>query len=110
MLRQLLKRFAAWLVTIAYNNKYIINEDIDVDLDGADYVHIMPINDLVEHEWDNDGDCPCGLDVQPVEREDGTIAWVYMHNALDGRDLEEQGQGVPMENPHGLLDDFDGME
>lgn len=110
MLRQLLKRFAAWLVAVAHNDKYIINEDTDVDLDSADYVHIMPINDLVEHEWDDDGDCPCGLDVQPVERDDGTIAWVYVHNALDGRDLEEQGQGVPMENPHGLLDEFDGLE
>lgn len=110
MLRQLLKRFAAWLVAVAYSDKYIINEDTDTDLDGADYVHIMPINDLVEHEWDDDGDCPCGLDVQPIEREDGTIAWVYVHNALDGRDLEEQGQGVPMENPDGLLDEFDGLD
>ena len=109
-MRRLLQRFAAWLVAVAYSHKYIINEHTDTDLDGADYVHIMPINDLVEHEWDDDGDCPCGLDVQPVEREDGTIAWVYIHNALDGRDLEEQGQGVPMGNPHGLLDEFDGLD
>lgn len=83
MLRQILKRFAAWLVTIAYND-----ED-------------------VTHEVTDDGDCPCGPEVQPVEREDGSIGWVYLHNALDGRDLEEQGQGVPMENPHGLLDEHD---
>lgn len=110
MLRQLLKRFAAWLVTIAYNDEDVTHEVTDVDLDGADYVHVFPINDLVEHEWDDNGDCPCGPEVQPVECEDGTIGWVYLHNALDGRDLEEQDQGVPMENPHGLLDDFDGME
>ena len=109
-MRRLLQRFAAWLVAVAYNDEDITVEDTDTDLDSADYVHIMPINDLVEHEWDDDGDCPCGPEVQPVEREDGSISWVYMHNALDGRDLEEQDQGVPMENPHGLLDDFDGME
>ena len=60
MLRQLLKRFAAWLVTIAHNDEDVTHEVTDVD--------------------------------------------------LDGRDLEEQGQGVPMENPHGLLDEFDGLE
>lgn len=110
MLRRLLQRFAAWFVAVAYNDEDATHEVTDVDLDGADYVHVFPINDLVEHEWDDDGECPCGPEVQPVEREDGSIGWVYMHNALDGRDLEEQGQGVPMENPHGLLDEFDGLE
>lgn len=109
-MRRLLQRFAAWLVTVAYNDEDTTNEAADIDLDGADYVHVMPINDLVEHELDDDGDCPCGPEAQPVERKDGTIGWVYVHNALDGRDLEEQGQGVPMENPHGLLDDFDGLD
>lgn len=86
MLRRLLQRLAAWLVAIAYND-----ED-------------------VAHEENVDGDCPCGPEVNPVEREDGSIGWVYIRNALDGRDLEEQGQGVPIENPHGLLDEFDGLE
>lgn len=110
MLRQLLQRLVAWLVMVAYKGDDITHEIIDDSADGADYIHVTPINDLVEHECDDDGECPCGLDVQPIEREDGTIAWVYLHNALDGRDLEEQGQGVPMENPHGLLDEFDGLE
>ena len=66
MLRQILTRFAAWLVTIAYNDEDVTHEVTDIDLDGAD--------------------------------------------ALDGRDLEVQGQGVPMENPHGLLDEFDGLD
>lgn len=109
MLRRLLQRLAAWLITIAYGNG-ATNEVTDVDLDGADYVHVMPINDFVEHEWDDDGDCPCGPEIRPVERDDGTIGWVYIHSALDGRDLEEEGQGVPMGNPRGLLDEFDGLE
>lgn len=107
-MRRLLQRFAAWLVAVAYNDEGTTNEVADIDLDGADHVHIMPINDLVEHEADDDGECPCGPEVQPVEREDGSIGWVYVHNALDGRDLEEQGHGVPLENPHGLLDEYDG--
>lgn len=110
MLRQILKRFAAWLVAVAYNDDDVTNETINDDTDRADYVHVMPIDDLVEHELDDDGECPCGPEVQPVEREDGSIAWLYLHNALDGRDLEEQGTVVPLENPHGLLDDFDGLE
>lgn len=109
-MRRLLQRFAAWLVAVTYNDEDITHEIIDDGTDGADYAHVVPINDLVEHEADDDGECPCGPVVQPIEREDGTIAWVYIHNALDGRDLEEQGQGVPMENPHGLLDESDGLE
>lgn len=110
MFRRLLKRITAWLVIIAYEDNDTTDEIADVDLDGADYVHVMPTNDLIEHDGDDDGDCPCGPEVRPVEREDGTIGWVYVHNALDGRDLEEQGQGVPLENPHGLLDEYDGLD
>ena len=84
-----------------------ISEDQDGDWE---HVHVIPIDDLIEHEQNNDGDCPCGPEVQPAEREDSSIGWLYLHNALDGRDLEEQGQGVPMENPHGLLDEHDGLE
>lgn len=109
-MKRLLQRFAAWLAAVAYNDEDIAHETTNGDTDGADYGHIMPRNDLIEHESDDDGECPCGPEVQPVEREDGSIIWVYVHNALDGRDLEEQGQGVPMENPHGLLDEYDGME
>lgn len=108
MLRQLLQRFAAWLVMRIYGDadtQHWIDECADMD-----HVHVTPIDDLIEHEYDEEGDCPCGPEVRPVEREDGSIAWLYVHNALDGRDLEEIGQGVPMENPHGLLDEFDGME
>ncbi|WP_288750525.1 hypothetical protein [uncultured Corynebacterium sp.] len=112
MLRQLLQRFAAWLILATHKDEDATHELIvnELDDEGADYVHVMPINDLVEHEWDDDGNCPCGPEVQPVERDDGSIGWIYIHSALDGRDLEEGGQGVPMENPHGLLDEFDGLE
>lgn len=113
MLRHLIRRFAAWLILITINDDDEITHEITIDdTDDGDpnHVHVTPINDLIEHEWDDDGDCPCGPEVQPVEREDGSIGWLYLHNALDGRDLEEQGQGVPLENPHGLLDEFDGLD
>lgn len=113
MLRRLLQRFAAWIILHTVTDNDITHEITiggDGDDGGFDHVHVIPINDLIEHEENDDGDCPCGPEVQPVEREDGSIAWLYTHNALDGRDLEEQGQGVPLENPHGLLDEFDGLE
>lgn len=47
-------------------------------------VHVMPNNDLIEHA-DSD-DCVCGPTTKPVEREDGTIAWICVHHSADGRE------------------------
>lgn len=47
-------------------------------------VHVMPMDDAIEHE-DSD-DCVCGPITKPVEREDGTIGWVVVHHSLDGRE------------------------
>ena len=113
MLRRLLQRLTAGIIVATHKDTDATHESIVNEPDeheGADHVHVMPINDLVEHEWDDNGDCPCGPEVQPVERDDGSIGWVYIHSALDGRDLGEEGQGIPLENPHGLLDEFDGLE
>lgn len=112
MLRHLLNRFAEWLILLTVTDDDITHEiNVGEGYDGdPDHVHVVPIDDLIERETGTDSDCPCGPEVQPVEREDGSIAWLYHHNALDGRDLEEDGQGVPLENPHGLLDEFDGLD
>lgn len=40
--------------------------------------------DLVEHEISED--CICGPTVEPVQREDGSYGWHFIHHALDGRD------------------------
>jgi hypothetical protein len=54
----------------------------------ADRVHVLPVNDLVEH--DNTGDdCVCGPEVEPVPRDDGSMGWLIKHHSLDGRELEE---------------------
>lgn len=41
--------------------------------------------DLVAHETEGDG-CVCGPTTQPVERDDGSISWLLVHHALDGRE------------------------
>jgi hypothetical protein len=50
--------------------------------------HVYPVNDLVEHDT-NSGDCVCGPTNEPVERDDGSIAYVIVHHSLDGREQYE---------------------
>lgn len=47
-------------------------------------VHVYPPDDLVEHNLDGD-DCVCGTRDEPVRRADGSVGWVVVHQALDGR-------------------------
>jgi len=48
--------------------------------------HVVPINDLREHETEDNLDCWC----RPgTDAEDETIA---VHNSLDGRELIERGE------------------
>ncbi len=63
-------------------------------------VHVLPVNDLIEHEDVGDG-CPCGPTVEPVEADDGVIGWIITHHSLDGRELLEQGSTVPVETTEG---------
>lgn len=47
-------------------------------------IHIMPIDDLLEHEYE---DCSCLPVTKPVEEDDeGSIGWMVVHNAWDGRE------------------------
>ena len=50
----------------------------------TDY-HVFPVNDLMEHDTDG-GDCVCGPTAKSVERDDGSIGWLQVHHALDGRE------------------------
>jgi len=45
-------------------------------------VHVLPVNDLIEHETDDD--CVCGPDVEFVSG-----GKVVSHHALDGREQTE---------------------
>lgn len=53
----------------------------------SDTAHVVPVNDLVDHE-DSD-ECPCGPTSEPVKRADGSVGWVVIHHSLDGREKSE---------------------
>lgn len=50
-------------------------------------VHVLPAEDLIDHERTDD--CPCGVTVEPVTRDDGSIGWIHIHHSLDGREHDE---------------------
>ena len=52
-----------------------------------DAVHVHPLDDLIGHDLDDD--CACGPTSQPVARDDGSVGWVVVHHALDGREAHE---------------------
>lgn len=54
------------------------------ELRDPDHVSVWPLDDLIDHDVDSD-DCVCGPKTEPVERDDGSIAWILAHEALDGR-------------------------
>lgn len=56
---------------------------------NPDIIHVYPVNDLVEHDTSEGGDCPCGPRTEPVKREDGSMGWLVTHHSLDGREQQE---------------------
>lgn len=58
--------------------------------EDGDVSHIWPVNDLIEHEADDDGACPCGPCMTPVSV-DGNNGWLITHHSLDGRERQEPG-------------------
>jgi hypothetical protein len=52
----------------------------------SDTVHVIPLNDLVEHDTSGEQDCICGAETEAVFREDGTNGWLVLHHSLDGRE------------------------
>lgn len=59
-------------------------------MSDRDTSHTYSVDDLIEHDTDG-GECPCGPETVPVERDDGSIAWQVIHHALDGREHDEEG-------------------
>lgn len=49
-------------------------------------VHVLPINDLIDHP---DDDCPCGPTTEAVPADDGSVGWVVIHHSLDNREATE---------------------
>lgn len=50
----------------------------------SDSWHVLPVDDLIDHE--EFADCPCIPRVEVVPREDGSMGWVVTHAAWDGRE------------------------
>ena len=50
-------------------------------------VHVVPVNDLIEHETSDT--CACGPRTEAVFRHDGSNGWVTTHASLDGREKHE---------------------
>ena len=53
---------------------------------STDEFHVVPVNDLVEHEPHN---CVCGPKIELRIREDKTTATIHIHHSLDGREYTE---------------------
>lgn len=59
----------------------------DVVADDINELHVVPLDDLVEHT--SDADCICGPDCEPFPKSDGSFAYVYRHHSIDGREASE---------------------
>ena len=55
----------------------------------SDAVHVVPVDDLIEHDTSGNAECVCGPEHKPVFREDGSNGWLVKHASLDGRELTE---------------------
>lgn len=97
-MKHLLHRFATWLLIHTMDNDNEWGTTLTTD-DDMDYhqLHITPHADTIQHE--HALDCCCGPTVRPGE--------IVYHPSLDGREHQDN---PPMENPHGLLDEHDGLE
>jgi hypothetical protein len=54
--------------------------------DPKAHLHIVPVDDIIEHVVDVDEECICGPRMDLVE---GQADWLWVHNSLDGREFEE---------------------
>jgi hypothetical protein len=53
-------------------------------------VHVVPIEDVIDHE---PTDCVCSPSTEPVRRDDGSYGWLIVHHSLDGREQLELADG-----------------
>lgn len=51
----------------------------------SDTIHVLPLDDLIEHDSDHSDECICGPDTTYVEGGGKVIT----HHSLDGRELHE---------------------
>lgn len=63
----------------------------DVDDVNATRIHVHPLDDLIGHDLDDEGDCPCGPAVEITTRAAADLpdSWLITHASLDGREANE---------------------
>lgn len=52
-------------------------------------IHVIPLDDLIDHDTSGDEQCVCGPDTEHVPTDDGD-GWLITHHSLDGREQHEQ--------------------
>ncbi|MGW2550696.1 hypothetical protein [Streptomyces sp. NPDC001635] len=52
-------------------------------------LHVIPVDDAIEHDTSVGGQCVCGPTERPEKRDDGSVGWIAVHHSLDGRELHE---------------------
>lgn len=55
---------------------------------GTTTAHVIPVDDLVEHDVGEDR--ACGPTPESVKQDDGSVVWVVTHHSLDGRERGER--------------------
>lgn len=51
------------------------------------HLHIVPVDDIVEHIVDEHEECPCGPRMDLLE---GQADWIWVHHSLDGREYTDE--------------------
>ncbi len=54
-------------------------------------LHVVPRNDLIEHDTSSDDSCVCAPRREFMNTDDVT-GWLVVHHSLDGRELAEAGK------------------
>jgi len=55
-----------------------------------DRIHVTPVRDLVDHDTSTaEANWVCGPEARPATHEDGSVGWLLVHHALDGREPAE---------------------
>lgn len=59
-------------------------------------LHAVPRDDLIEHDFSGEP-CICGATLEVFISPQGRVSKLVTHHALDGRDLLERGEDIPLE-------------
>ena len=55
-------------------------------MEGEGAVHVLPVDDAVDHSYE---DCACGPTTEAVFNADGSNGWLVTHHSLDGREDDQ---------------------